>query len=78
MENNDYSNGAQFWDGYDLLINQDHYRRNVGFIVDENHANIFETNNKDICKNCQLISVGTNPKYKSTAAHGRTIFWKAI
>lgn len=83
MNNEDYSNGAQFWDGYDLLLTSDHYRKNVGFIVDENHAKTFTTNNSDVCKKylkkeCQLKSVGSNPKYKSTAAHGRTIFWKEI
>ncbi len=78
MENIDYSNGAQFWDGYDLLLESKHYRKNVGIIVDEKHSTIFEDNNKDICKSCELISTGANPKYKSTAAHGRTIFWKTI
>lgn len=72
----DYANGGCFWDGYDLKTSgkkHDKYER--GFQYSDPSHNIFSAPEPP-----PVLKKGQNSyfynTYISTAAHGRTIFWK--
>jgi len=73
----DYSNGACFWDGVDLKTNGSlAYRYVLGFRFSQEEHNILSVVEPPLYERR-----GTNGKYYgftyiSTAAHGKSIFWK--
>jgi len=85
----DPSNGAYFWDGLDFKTNPDHYKKQHGFHYSNPAHNIFGVEESRI--SCKTTYERINKKTKlsdkidvsncdyvweSTAAHGKTIFWK--
>jgi hypothetical protein len=86
---NDPSNGAFWWDGLDFKINGEHPKRVKGFHYADPAHNIFDV--EETKKKVRIehwVSKKKNGKvvktergryshvYESTAAHGKTIFWK--
>lgn len=74
----DYANGGCFWDGGDLKSRGTHhyrYRSPQGFRFTNSSHNLFEVKEPP-----PYALTGSNGAYEyvydSSAAHGRTIFWK--
>jgi hypothetical protein len=88
----DYSNGAYFWDGWDVKTNYDNHpkvRRGIK-IIDSSHDVFGIEDNEVTVIKYKVVVVTKNGKktktteevgrydhlYESTAGHGGTIFWK--
>lgn len=86
----DFSNGAYFWDGFDIKTNEHHEKRKMGIIFTSKSHNIFSMNNEKIHKNLfkkrydkalslQKLKGTWEYSYESVASYGNkpgTIFWK--
>jgi hypothetical protein len=80
----DYSNGAYFWDGADIVKNQQKLKRDGIHFSDPLH-DIYHIGNHDVPgEGWWLDGHGRKTKlrgrwqykYESTNAHGGTIFWR--
>jgi len=72
----DYANGGCFWDGYDLKTSGvKHYKYTQGFRYSNPAHNIFSTPEPPHIPIKGRKGYYDNT-YVSTAAHGKTIFWK--
>lgn len=73
----DYSNGGCFWDGYDLKtsgIKHDKYTN--GFKYSDPSHNIFSVPEPPHIKTKGRKGSYCDTTYISTAAQGKTVFWK--
>ena len=88
-EGDDPSNGAYWWDGVDFKTNSNHPKRKDGFCYGETSHNIFSIDEKKVTTTTYWTirnnKTGEETKkvrgtydyvWKSTAAHGKTIFWR--
>ncbi|WP_229669388.1 hypothetical protein [Legionella impletisoli] len=72
----DYANGGCFWDGYDLKTSgKQHYKYQHGFKFTSPSHNLFSINEPPHRR--KETDLGSyDHEYDSTAAYGKTIFWK--
>jgi hypothetical protein len=71
----DFSNGGCFWDGYDLKTSGSHHPKYIsGFKFTDLEHNIFSTI-EPMPRKRKTNKGSYEFIYKSTAAHGGTIFW---
>jgi hypothetical protein len=73
----DYANGGCFWDGSDLKTSGvDHAKYVAGFMYTNKSHDIFNTPEPPVKKRKGRKSGYYDITFLSTAALGRTIFWK--